>query len=405
MEKKSDNIKIALIGNMNNNFFGIKRYFEDFGFECTLFNYNNLPDHFHPKNDTWKFDKHEKSIVTLNYGNPYLEVFPKEDKTVFEDFDICIGDGFTPFYFEKMGLELDIFVPYGSDLSELPFKMEINFKSIKFFLISILHNLFICRKQLKGIRKTTQIITINHIKFLKEAFQKINRTSLPWSTPMVYLEKENKNIDFSKYVEISVFEEFSFRIFSHSRQSWGDKKEEKKGNDKGNDELIRGFYQFNKKYKNSCLVLFEYGPSIHKSKILIDELGIKNNVIWVKKMPRKYILALIKKFSSIGADQFKTGYFGSTCYELMSQGTPVLNYVKWTPQEFKEKVGRPFPPIINVNKSINISKALEKYYLDENQLKRLSHESEEYFVKYLGKGAALKYKDEVLRLFNQKKSY
>lgn len=36
-------LNVALIGNMNNNFFGIKRYLEDFGFSCTLFVYKNLP--------------------------------------------------------------------------------------------------------------------------------------------------------------------------------------------------------------------------------------------------------------------------------------------------------------------------------------------------------------------------
>lgn len=394
-----EKLNVAFIGNMNNNFFGIKRYLEDLGFSCTLFTYNNLVDHFEPINDTWEIEKYKLSIVKLNYGLPHTELFKKEKKSVFEGFDIYIGDGFTPFYFNRMGLKLDIFVPYGSDLSELPFKRKLSFKSIKHFFYSVIHNLIISKGQKEGILNTTQIITINNYDLLTKAFNRLKRTSLPLFTPMVYLEKELKDIDFSQYVDEKMLNKYSFRVFSHSRQFWDDGGLESKGSER----LILGFKKFNFKHKDSCLILFEYGPSVENSKKLIHELGIQKNVIWVNKMPRKYILAMIRKYASIGADQFQTGYFGSTTYELMSQGIPVLNYVKMSPEEFEKKVGIMSPPLINVKTSSEIASSLQHFYMNKEELINLSISAKDYFDKYLGLGAAINYRNEILRIHSQKK--
>jgi len=401
MKKQITKIKVALIGNMNNNFFGIKRYLEDFGFSCTLFVYKNLPAHFQPINDTWDIEKHRSSIIKLDYGIPHIEFFKKEKKSIFEEFDICIGDGFTPFYFNRMGLKLDIFVPYGSDLSDLPFKKKLRFKSIKQLVYSIVHNLFISGVQKNGILNTTQIITMNNIELLSNAFEKLNRTSLPFFTPMVYNESNKNQADFSPYIDEKRINKFSFRVFSHSRQFWDDGGLESKGSEK----LIYGFSLFNKKHKDSCLILFEYGPSVKNSKNLIRELGIENNVVWAKKMPRKYILVLIKKYASIGADQFQIGLFGSTTYELMSQGIPVMNYLNLSPKEFKKKTGLPSPPIINVKTVSEIASALDEFYTNKEKLRQLGILVEKYFHKYLGRGAAIKYKDEIMNLYNKKRHF
>ena len=45
-------MKIALIGNQNNNFFALLRYFKDLNLDVTLFLFNNEADHFLPVKDT-----------------------------------------------------------------------------------------------------------------------------------------------------------------------------------------------------------------------------------------------------------------------------------------------------------------------------------------------------------------
>ena len=64
-------MKIALIGNMNNNFFSMLRYFRDLGMDATLFLFKNEQAHFLPKYDTWEIKKWEKYIIRTNLVNGF----------------------------------------------------------------------------------------------------------------------------------------------------------------------------------------------------------------------------------------------------------------------------------------------------------------------------------------------
>lgn len=396
---KNLNIKIALIGNMNNNHFGIKRYLEGEGFQCDLYLFDNLPEHFLPINDTWEIDKHQGSIKKLNRGIPFFDFFKKKIDVDFKKYDICIGTGLTPYYFYRFGLKLDIFIPYGSDLYELPFKKKWSFESLKSFAKSLHHNFFIYKYQKEGILATSNIFTINHIKIIQDALLKLNRTTLPLSTPMVFIEKPPSSIDFSSYLDLKKMNSFDFKIISHSRQLWGDSR----GLDsKGNDKLIKGFSLFAKNNKKACLVLFEYGPSLEKSKQLINDLNISDKVIWVKKMPRKLIYSLLNEFADMGADQFDTGYFGSTTYELMAHGLPVLNYLNSTAEEFEKNIKRPLPPLLNVNSFEEICDAMHKVFSNDEFRSRLGKQARDYFEKHLGRGAAEVYIKHILKIYEIK---
>jgi hypothetical protein len=66
-------MKIALIGNMNNNGFSLLRYFLDLGVEAALFPYSddgvgNLT-HFCPEADTWQFEKWRNHVSVLPFAN------------------------------------------------------------------------------------------------------------------------------------------------------------------------------------------------------------------------------------------------------------------------------------------------------------------------------------------------
>lgn len=401
MDKYLPNIIVALIGNMNNNHFAIKRYLEGEGFHCDLYLFDNLPEHFLPINDTWEIDKHQGSIKKLNRGIPFIDFFKKKIDVDFKQYDICIGTGLTPYYFYRLGIKLDIFIPYGSDLYELPFKKKWSFESLKSFALGLQHNFFVYKNQKNGILATSKIFTVSHMKIIQDALVKLNRTTLPLSTPMVFIEPLPLNIDFSSYLDFKKLNSFDFKIISHSRQMWG----ENLGLDsKGNNKLIKGFSLFAENNTKACLVLFEYGPSIEKSKQLINKLNISDKVIWVKKMPRKLIYGLLNEHADMGADQFETGYFGSTAYELMAHGLPVLNYLNSTPEEFKKNLKRPFPPLLNVKSPEQISEAIQKVFSNKELRSRLGKQAKDYFNEYLGKGAAEVYIKEIYKIHKIKES-
>ena len=296
---------------------------------------------------------------------------------------------------------MDIFLPYGSDLYELPFKKKWEFNSAKSFLIILLHNLFIHYRQKKGILATKRIFTINHIKSISESLTKLNRNSLPYFTPMIYLEKLTPEIDLNQYLDIEKLQSFKLKVISHSRQAWG---YSAKYDSKGNDVLIKGFSLYVKNNPNACLILFEYGPSVEKSKMLISKLGIEEKVIWVRKLPRKLIQLIIKKYADIGADQFESGYIGATAYEFMAHGIPVMSYLNLSSYEFEKKLLRPFPPIINTSSAEEVSKALHSIHKKSELHTMLSKKTNNYFDKYLGHGAAEVYIKEILSLHKAKTS-
>ena len=377
---------------MNNNHFALKRYLEDKGIYCHLFIFNNLPKHFHPQNDTWKIEKHNESITYLNIGKPHFDIFKYRYKRFLKNFDLLVGTGLAPFYLNRVNLKLDVFIPYGSDIYILPIKQELDFKSLKSFFRSIIHNLIIYNTQKEGIIKTNKIITASHLEIIKMGLEYLKRESIPIPVPIVYLEPSPEKVDFQDYVEIKKIEKFSFRIFSHSRHYWGTTKYNET---KGNDKLIKGFSTFTKEFTDSCLVLFEYGPSVLESKKLIADLGISNKVIWVKKMPRKYILELIKKYAHVGADQFDTGYFGSTCYEYMSLGIPVMNYLLGDKKQYEGYMNMPYPPVLSVENPNQIYTILKKLILSKQHRIDVSKKTEKYFNQFMGKGSL----DKILKIF------
>ena len=66
-------LRIAIIGNMNNNGFSIMRYFRDLGFNAYLLPYstdgNGNLSHFSPEADTWDIDRWKPFIRTLGIPN------------------------------------------------------------------------------------------------------------------------------------------------------------------------------------------------------------------------------------------------------------------------------------------------------------------------------------------------
>ena len=138
-------MKIALIGNMNNNNFALMRYFRILGADAHLLLYSNDGkrelSHFKPECDTWDIEKwqpyiHQTNIpnipaaglcfplswlvafrsiflTLLGYqGEWNLPVSNREIKKSYIGYDRYIGSGIAPATFARASLILDIFYPY-----------------------------------------------------------------------------------------------------------------------------------------------------------------------------------------------------------------------------------------------------------------------------------------------------
>ncbi len=130
-------MKIALIGNMNNNNFALMRYFRSLGVDAHLFLFSDdgIGDHrhFRPDCDTWDIDQWKPYIHRLSVPNSPIalfgawgrfarQIFGKHKQALLDvypakfnvedvraEYDVLIGTGISPAVFLQYRRCLDIF--------------------------------------------------------------------------------------------------------------------------------------------------------------------------------------------------------------------------------------------------------------------------------------------------------
>lgn len=393
--------KVAIVGNQNNNHFVLQRYLFDLGIEADLFIFKDESEHFLPVHDTWDITRWEKRIYYLAFGNNLKDCIitnKRKIRTYFKYYDVIIGNGYSPFFFKRAELRLDIFKYYGADLYELPFPF-IKLKNFKNLVKFVLAKFYVAPHQRLGIIDSRIVVGYTIIDSYRIALKRLGKKNIELTVPQVYnKEKPNLNIEFPF---IKLMDKSDFIVFNHSRQIW--KTFIDSASSKGNNILIHGFKLFLEctSKKNPLLVLFNYGIDVSESKSLIKSLGIESKVLWIDLLPRKIILFLLSKYATVGSDQFIQGSFGSTGYEVLSQGVPLLSFIKISNKQYEEKLGIEPPPVLNVKDEIEVKNALIILENDE-YLSRIRKQSLEWFNKYNGQELAEKWKDLIVQLYEEK---
>lgn len=406
-------IKVVLIGNMNNNFFSFMRYLRDLGYDAHLFLSNYELSQFKPENDTYELEKWKPYIKELDFGNDtkMLLTSKKKIRKMFFQFDVIISSGWFPAYLYKGGITSDIICPFGSDLYLYPvFNLLIKdrlFGSKKLKVKSILKlpfTFYASRMQKKAYQIARNINIQSSNGVYSRALKDLNLNYNDLSQPMVYTNEINsKNI----YCDDIIRElDDRFIVFCQSRHYWKSlAQSERKYNytGKGNEKLIKGFHKFikNNRIENAILLLFEYGPDVNHSKDLINRLKIERYVIWCRKMPRKELMQILK-CADIAADQFNDGYFGGTGREILSQGIPLMNYIRYNKEEYENMHHQPFPPILNVRTVNEIADVIEDCYNNRKKYSAIGKQSKEWFDKYEGIGLSKKYALLIEKIFKEK---
>ncbi len=380
-------MKVAFIGNMNNNHFSMMRYFHDLGIEAHLYLFANELPHFKPECDSWNLSAYQKFIHQTDIVNGDLKQFFKLSKrklrSLFVGYDYYIGCGFSPAYFAKAKLKLDIFIPYCVGI-EFTFRIIKNgaFDSIKEKVVEYF--------QVSGIKQSVKFIATLD----KETAEKALSLKIPvlkLGIPMVYNEKLNSDFQFSPLVEniIRKLSNYDFIAFSHvshfppNTRSYFDKR---------NDIFIEGFSHFlrlNKGNINPVLVLLEYGDYVYGSKLLIKKLGIEENVIWLPLMKRKELMKILE-LVTVGGGEFGGLFWGGTGWEFLCKGVPFFQFMETDPKTFKRDTNMEIPNFFNLNSPIEIGKRMHQLVIDNNS-KEIGNSLKEWFNKYSGISIANKY--------------
>ncbi len=382
-------MKVALIGNMNNNNFSLLRYLRDAGIDAYLLLYTNELEHFTPLSDTWFFEKHKPYIIQTNLENSERGVLFTSKKNIennFKNYNVFIGSGLTPAYFAKMGKTLDIYYPYGIGI-------EYYGNKINYLRIANLFKIPARILQKRGLKKTKKCIISNVMEHeTVESYKKLSITPIGLNIPMVYnLEiLEEKDIPEKLKKIITEFKQYEKIVFSHVTHRWdfedsGSINHKLYNINRRNDKLIRGFaiYQKNNP-KKSLLVLSEYGPDAPKSKALIEELNIQKSVLWLPILGRKELMLLIRHAHICVGELGEAGTWGGSTWEFLAMGKPVINRYKMDEGKYKEMMGIPFPPLINIENENNIADVLLEHDLNLPKYQKIGEESLLWFNHYNG---------------------
>jgi hypothetical protein len=232
---------IALLGNMNNNFFTLARYLRDIGYAPHVFIFPYEPSHFRPETDTYS-EEYESLVSYLPWGNAFdlLSTTKDQIRKHVGGYDYYLASGTGPAYLAKAEIRIDLFIPYGADLYDLPF-----FKIVR--PTKLFHYFIFTRYQQKGIRTSRYINILDNSALFKNKLDEIRFDGVRSYSgfPTVYATQFGSGQiaqQYSKSIHYQVFkkirDKYELVIFHHSRHCWKDEPDPISLKD--NDKLLRG---------------------------------------------------------------------------------------------------------------------------------------------------------------------
>ena len=373
-------MKIGILGNMNNMYFSLARYLADEGYDCELLVFNNEPSHFHPTADT--FESHPGVVIKqLTWGD--AAHFFKNRRQVYADlqpYSFLIGNGTAPAFLHSIGRVLDLFVPYGSDLYQLPFGHIVHpLRQLAYWMMAW--------HQLRGIRQCPVILFDKTNADFDRIFHRLNyRGKRIVSPPPLFYSKEydetlalnqSGNPYFSRLQELR--SQNHLLVLQHIRQVW--KWQRDRWNLKGNDQLIRGYAQF-LAANPSCkakLLLFEYGTDVKHTKKLIDDLELTEYVVWFPKTLRKNLMTFIQMSDVVVGELHHNWNTYCVVLETLAMSKPLIH------KRDDAYVAGAYPelyPMIHASSAGDVCHALQTVVANGPAMKDMGYKARAWFDKY-----------------------
>jgi len=350
-------LKIAFIGNMNNNHFAIARYLRDEGYDCELLLFNDNFEHFHPKCDTYDLD-YQGWVKQLSWGSErqLLNADRNSISVDLEPYDVLVGCGLAPAFLYKANRALDVMIPYGYDVMQAAhYRM-----AAPHYLARHLSSTYFQRK---GLAKVKCVILCNS----DDAIGKRCKLFLPkaeiWESvvPIVYDRQYSASatsVDTHwKHVFIKIRNENDLMVIAHGRHVWADIKNM---SSKGNDILIDGWALFcdrNPEIRKK-LVFMEYGQSVRDSKSHIAKRELESSICWLPSMYRKDLMPGLAMADIVAAEFIHSWIGGGVIYEALVAGKPLLMHsIEHADSTWKKNLY----PIYNAKTPEEIAARLQEY--------------------------------------------
>ncbi len=411
MRTPSNTRRIAIIGNMNNSGFAIMRYFRDLRADAYLLPYTtdgaaNLA-HFTPETDTWEIERWRAFIRPLGMPNtseavlcnPRRLKFPPSSTALakkLEGYNCFVGSGIAPAMLARLGMRLDIFFPYGAGIE---FYGDIEFRARKgtSWMRGFFYDRLRCL-QADGIKRARYCFNAE-MSLTKASFEEIGKSFERLAVPMVYNgERAPTASDLPPHLHRALerIEAADLSLFCCSRLLWV--RDRRLSDDqwhsfsKNSDWLLRGLAAFISDHPAArpCLAIVEYGPDVEATKKIAYDLGLENQILWLPKMARREIMALLAH-ADIGVGEFHIDpgiIWGGTGWEVLASGRPLLQSFNFTPAEFQSEFGHVPPPILDVKSPQDVARRLAEVYASADAQHEMGCAARKWFDQYGGVGLA-----------------
>jgi hypothetical protein len=391
-------MKVALIGNMNNNNFSMMRYLRDLGLDAYLLitddDGKKSNAHFCPENDTYFIESWRPYIIEVPIGfkKSFLLQCSGQIKTLFQEYDILIASGLIPAILKRCLRKVDIYYPYAVGIeyiedSSLLFLKNRFGKNIFLLAYKYLIAQFFRYKMIQGLYNSKVIVTSE----LFHTGKKLNDLGFNFTTldiPMLYnregIQLNAKNVFFE-----SIRKKHDIVLFSHVSHT------EFKNKFPILESLKKIIERTDKKV---VLILVEYGNCIKNTKDQISRLGIEGHVLWIPPTSRIGIIELFR-FVDFGFSEFDGMLWGGSGWEFLAEGVPFFHFIDYDHTEFTKKLGYPMPPIFNSKSPIEICEIILSFSDNIIELKTISNEMKSWFDEYGGIGLAKKWKSLIEEIY------
>lgn len=387
--------KIAFFGNVANNFFRIATCLvEDRTLSITLL----LPDtgdttNF-PMSDLGNPSAIDQPWIFMSKECRLRYLFRLDNSSLIKrlrQYDLVFLSSWNVIAAPFLKKKAAVFFPTGADLTIFPFfarYLRLNLQSAgywKTFRPDKFFKIFLVSSLIKfGIRRCDFVLSDyaepyqDALSRLRIKENKILRVSPPLAIDTdTFVDRPISKMTLPAHL-INSIQHYDFVVFSPSRiLTKKSRIHTVSGQYKGNDIFIRSFEKYLKLMVNrrnsSLLLLIDRGTSAkhetNKMKRLIYKLGIEDSVLWLipedgESFSRVQLIDLFS-LSSVVADDFGAGWFGSISLEALSCSRPVITYVK------DETLQRTYPwhPFISSNDENILAEKLFALATSPKQLK------------------------------------
>ena len=395
-------VRVACVGNMNNNNFVLMRHLRDLGADAHLLLFDNEIGHFLPEHDTWDLDRWAPYIHQMDVGNNPRHLLWKWRRLGrhIAGYDYVLGNGLTPALFSRANRKLDLFYPYSPGIEYYRGVWMTGMLNNAGWLKRAFYR-FVVHHQARGIRQARICVNLDVGGETERAFREIGKDFYPLNVAMVYpgrpVQASRRPVWLNELMQLRSTHRLT--VLSHSRQHWirdgGYSDDEWKLSTKHNDYLIRGFeaYARRRPESNPFLLLFEYGKDVEATKQLIGELGLTDRVRWVPRCSRREIMELLRQVDVCVAEFMEEGVWGGTTWESLACGRPVIQSVNFSPEQYRSLTGHSLPPVLAARSVEEVEQHLLRLHDAPERLEQLGIECADWFQVHQGRRLAAQYLD------------